>query len=298
MLSKEVKKVIQNLREVKEESKGKEITAASVYKDRENINKIWGDMPLEDNIRVEKINEEMVKGEFYHFDDNDPEKQKKSVLLFIHGGGFSTGSVLSRRHLYTGILQHAKMDAFSVKYGQWPEAVHPTALNDCVKAYRWLIEKGYSNENIHFFGESAGAMLTLTTILYLKDQGEPLPESACVFSPVAGQDIDLESHSSREERDPMISYESIIPYYEEADFSSPYVSPGYGDFKGFPKLSIHLGSEEVLYDDAILIKDVCEKADVDVSLKVWDQLFHVFPLFPCPETDVALEEIGNFFRED
>lgn len=298
MISREAKEIIEMLRISKEQNKGKKMTAESALEVRKMLDEMMGAKVVPQGITVEIVDEQGVKGEFLHYDETDSQKHEGHILLILHGGGFATGSVLSRRQLCAGILKHAKIDGFTVEYGQWPEAIHPVGLNDCLNGYRWLIKKGYSPEKIHVFGESAGAMLTLTMLLYLKDHGEQLPKNACVFSPVAGQGSVLESHVKREERDPMITAESVIPYFSQADFSDPYVSPRYGDFKGFPNLQIHVGSEEVLFDDSVLIEKLCKKAGVNVTLRVWEDMFHVFPLFPCPETEEAFGEIGQFLLED
>ncbi len=298
MLSKEIQDAIEMFRKQKEASKGRAITPEGALEARKNIDNILGNRPNGKGITVEEVRTPRVTGEFYHYDESDPDKLKGKVLLYIHGGGFMTGSVLSRRKNCHNLLEQARMDAFSVEYGQWPEAEHPRGLDDCVAAYRWLRGKGYEGKDIYFYGGSAGAMLTLTSILYLKDHGEELPGKALVFSPVAGQDMDLPSHTELDDRDPMISYEPVIPYYEKADFTSPYVSPGYGDYRGFPELAIHAGSEEVLLDDAKLIYSLCEKAGVKVSLKIWEGLFHVFTLVDSPESEEATREFARFFRNE
>ena len=286
------------LRNEKKANKGKLITAETAVEDRNRIDGILGKLPVSEKIAIREIKTRELSGEFFSYDETDPEKLTDKVLLFIHGGGFMNGSVLSRRKLCHNLMEQAKIDAFSVEYGQWPEHEHPRALNDCTAAYRYLLAEGYESRNIYIFGESAGAMLTLTMTLYLKEQGEKLPGKAAVFSPVAGQEIDLDSHTALDDRDPMISYDPVVPYYRNADFKSPYVSPAYGDFTGFPVLAIHVGSEEVLLDDSKLIYDKCRDAGVDVTLRIWDGLFHVFPLFDSPESNKALKEIGEFFREN
>ncbi len=297
MLSKEVQEIMEMLRKNKESNKGKLITPEKVLKDREEIDSIFKDMPVSESIHVKKIRTHGVDGELYTNLNKQAEMDGK-ILLFIHGGGFMTGSVLSRRVLCHQIIEAGGLDGFSVEYRQWPEEEHPKALADCVAAYQWLLESGYESRNIYIFGESAGAMLTLTMIHYLKDNDMELPGKALVFSPIAGQDLELPSHSGKEKADPMISYDSVIPYYYNADFKSSYVSPLYGDFTGFPPLSIHVGSEEVLFDDALAIKEKCMASGVDISLRIWDGLFHVFPLFNCPETQIAVKEIASFYMSE
>ncbi len=300
MISKEAQGFVEMMRKLKSESSDREDTPEGVLATRKMLDGNWGAMPIPENVKLTKVDTDKVKGEMVTYDDNDDDKMRGHILMFIHGGGFMTGSVISRRSMCLGIVENAKMDAFSVAYSQWPEATHPAALNDCLAAYEWLLEKGYDADKIHFFGESAGAMLTLTSILYLKDQGKPLPGSACVFSPVGGFGESLKSHTEREERDPMITFKKKIPYYgdmSDEEMKSPYLSPRYGNYEGFPKLKIHVGTEEVLFDDAMLIEKLCKDAGVDVSVRIWEELFHVFILFPCPETEAAIKEIGEFFRE-
>lgn len=292
MLSSEIKFFIDMLSKDKAANRGKKQTAESALETRRAIDQNIGGH-TDPQIEIEMINNEMSSGEFY---TNQKVEQSEKIILFIHGGGFSIGSVESRRKMFMEILKESGLNGYSVDYGQWPEAKHPQGLLDSVNAYKYLLDRGYKTENIYMFGESAGAMLVLTSNLYLKDKGFELPAKTCVFSPVAGQNIDLPSHSERDARDPMITIEHVVPYYEGSDFNSPYVSPAYGDFTGFPKLYIHVGTEEVLYDDAALIYEKCKEAKVDVKFKAWEGLFHVFPLFPSPETDIAIKDIADYFK--
>ena len=294
MLSEQASSIINMLKAGKAENAGKKTTAQSALADRNRIDGIMAGIPIASGIEIVPVSEGAVVGELCYI--QGAARKSEQVLLFLHGGGFMNGSVLSRRKLCTDIAQAASRDAFSVEYAQWPEQQHPEGLNDCIRAYEWLLNQGYQPENIVIFGESAGAMLTLTMLLYMKDHQIPMPSKALVFSPVAGQEIDLPSHRELEERDPMISYESVVPYYEGADYKSPYVSPFYGNFEGFPPMSFHVGSEEVLLDDAKVIYNKCIEAGVRASLRVWDGLFHVFPLFDCPETHMAIEEIGDYLK--
>ncbi len=291
MLSKEIKMFIEMLARDKEANRGNKFTAESAIATRKSIDEKIGGY-TDSLVEIEMIKNQLTSGEFYHFKGN---KNPDNIILFIHGGGFAVGSVESRRKMFMDILKESKMDAYSVDYGQWPEAKHPQGLNDSINAYKYLLEQGYKAENICLFGESAGAMLALTTTLYLKDNGFALPAKISVFSPVAGQEIDLPSHTLRDKRDPMIIFEEVVPYYVGSDFSSPYVSPIFGDYKGFPPLFIHVGTEEVLYDDAIEIYKKCVEAGVTVTLREWEGLFHVFPLFPSPESVMAVKEIANYF---
>jgi acetyl esterase/lipase len=65
-----------------------------------------------------------------------------------------------------------------------PETKFPGALYDAVQTFLWLISKegGFKAENISVMGDSAGGGLCLSSMLYLRDHGLPLPESAVLLS--------------------------------------------------------------------------------------------------------------------
>ena len=59
---------------------------------------------------------------------------------------------------------------------------------------------------------------------------------------------------------------------------------------------VNVGTEEVLFDDSMELKRLCEEAGVDITVRVWKGMFHSFCIFPLPETEEALKEIGAFLR--
>lgn len=252
--------------------------------------------PLPEGMHVTAIADQGIEGEYHRYDMGD--KTEDQILLLLYGGGFMTGSVLSSRTHFSGIAKESKMDALAITYTQWPEGEHPAALMDCIRAFEYLKAKGYEASKIHIYGESAGAILALTTVLTLKDQGNALPGSVCVFSPVAGPGEPLASRTQRASRDPMIVYRESIPYYGNADRHDFRLAARYGDYRGFPRTMIHVGSEEVLYDDAKLIYNLAKLAGVDVRFREWDELFHCFLGFPIPEAQHAIKEIGRFVRNE
>lgn len=232
-----------------------------------------------------------ARGEWYRL--NQP-KQADTVLLFLHGGAYMTGTVKSRRNLCFGLLNRLACDGFSVDYRQWPEAKHPAAQEDVIAAYHFL-QQHY--QHIVVFGESAGATLSLTLTLQLKREKEALPDKIALFSPVITQLNLMTSEFLNQERDPMlVGAGKPVAYFDHPAEPDPLISPIYGDYTGFPPLMINCGSEEVKYDDAVVLNDLCQKAGVESQLQVWRDLFHVFVLFDMPETELALDQIANFLR--
>lgn len=221
---------------------------------------------------------------------------RDKIVLFLHGGGFASGSIASRRYLVTTALKYAELNGISITYTQYPEGQHPQGLLDCVSAYTQLLKRGFDANNIYLLGESAGAAMCLSMTLYLKDHAIDLPGRICLFSPPTNLAEEYLSRRSRAQTDPIVpaNFNSSIRYFETSDKRSPYVSPIYGDFVGFPPLYINVGTDEVLFDDSVSLYKKCLQAGTDVHLKIWEGLFHVFPLVPSPESEEALKLAGRF----
>ncbi|ETY72517.1 alpha/beta hydrolase [Lactiplantibacillus fabifermentans] len=245
------------------------------------------EMPADIQLKI--VNTDTVHGEFYLLPTH-----QSTVLMFLHGGAYMTGTVKSRRQLAVNLAQQCGYDTFAVDYRQYPEAKHPAAQQDVEAAYDYL-QSHY--DHVVIFGESAGASLALSLTLSLLSKGKRLPAKVSVFSPVILQLNVLTSEFTRQERDPMLlGAGEPVQYFDEPASQSPLVSAIYGDYHGFPPLQINCGTEEVKYDDAVILNDICQKAGVSVSFKAWRDLFHVFVLFDMPESRLALQQIGAFLK--
>lgn len=88
-------------------------------------------------------------------------------------------------------------------------------------------------------------------------------------------------------------------YAGEYELTSPLISPLYADLQELPPLLIQVGADEILLDDAIRLTEKARDARVDVTLEIWDEMFHVFQLIPfLPETKKAIESIAEFVSQN
>lgn len=291
MLSKQAQAAIEFSRKYIKPGQAEPLTAEMIKAARQSADQ-GNQYDFPDNVQMEVIDEHRVHGELYHVDGNS---HPRAVLMFLHGGAYATGTVKSRRKLAVTLGLKVSVDVFSVDYTQYPEGKHPAAQLDVEAAYHYLHER-YGK--VVLFGESAGASLALTLTLSLKKQNLPLPERLAVFSPVITQLNILASEYLNQDRDPMLlGAGAPVPYFDEPAKHDPLISPIYGDYHGFPPMMINCGSEEVKYDDAVILNYLCTTAGSQSILKVWPGLFHVFVLFDMPETDQALTQIADFLRE-
>jgi monoterpene epsilon-lactone hydrolase len=222
------------------------------------------------------------------------------VLLYLHGGGFVYGQTPPHLQMAAYLAQRLDVRILMVDYRLAPRHPFPAALDDCVAAYRWLLKQGFLAQHIGMAGDSAGGNLTITSLMKLRDGGDPLPAAAACLSPVA--DFTNNKDNLRKGfKDPLLPPKAVR-FYTEAyvghnDAHDPLISPVFGNWQNLPPLLVHAGEDEILRDDAIRIEGLAKAAGVDVRLEIFPRMWHVWQLFlALPQAPQSLDDIAQFLR--
>ena len=237
----------------------------------------------------------------------DVSEEKKSVILYFHGGGFYEGSCETYRAFAGQLSLASGTRVLTVDYRLAPENKYPAANEDCLGAYRWLLKNGVSAKDIIIGGDSAGGTLTLMTLLSLRDAGDQLPAAAFTLSAVTDYiDFDGESYASRAKLDPLMSsmdkvkvnMDRYLDPSKQKEIPSIF-SPLKQDLRGLPPLLLQVGDHEILLSDSVRFAERAKKAGVDTTLEIYPSMFHVFQLafFLMPESKKAIINIGSFIQK-
>lgn len=227
--------------------------------------------------------------------------QGQETIFYLHGGGYTMGSPWTHKGI-TGVLSEmSQVRVLSVDYRLAPENPHPAAVEDAVAAYRWLLKQGVPAKSIVIGGDSAGGGLTFATMVALKEKGEPLPAAAFTISPWVDLSAAGDTMLSKAEIDPMFTASSIRYmaglYADQVDLRSPLISPLYADLASLPPILIHVGTLEMLHSDSLRMARALRQANVQCTLKEWENLFHVFhSVVRLPEAKKATAEIAAFIQ--
>lgn len=227
---------------------------------------------------------------------NSPQDQ---ALLYLHGGGFILGLTSLHLEMVAYLAQKLGVRVLMVDYRLAPEYPFPAALDDCVTAYRWLLKQGIPAQNIIVAGDSAGGNFTITTLMKLRDSGDPLPAAAACLSPV----IDMTDRSEVFSKvyDPVLHPRAARIYNQaylaQNDARNPLISPIFGDWHGLPPLLVHAGDDEILRDDAVRIAELANTSGVDVRLEIYPRMWHVWQIYQTlPQTGESLDDIAQFLK--
>jgi acetyl esterase/lipase len=230
-----------------------------------------------------------------------PGSARDKAILYIHGGGFVGGEPATHRTLTWRLAAETKVPVYAIDYRLAPEHPFPAALEDCVAAYRALLDDHkIAARHIAIGGDSAGGNLALATAIKLRADGIALPGCLVCLSPVVDLSEAQPSHISNAKRDALFdvrTFPTATPIYSGAhNPADPLISPIRGDVSGLPPTFFQCSRDEMLRDDSIRMAEKINAAGGDATLDVWPNVYHVWQLGGdiLPEAREAIARLAKF----
>ncbi|KAF9891540.1 hypothetical protein FE257_004007 [Aspergillus nanangensis] len=225
------------------------------------------------------------------------------VILYLHGGGFISGSPSSHRKLAAHLAKRAGCRALIIDYRRAPEHQFPKQIEDVVATYTWLIQDmGFSSKRIALAGDSAGGNLTVSASLAVHNLGLEVPAAIAAFSPWFDMRTTGKSWQRNAKTDCLVLLEAmqgvIHTYVGESSLDNPCLDLLCTDLKGLPPMFLTSGTSEVLEDDAVLLAENARSHEIDVNLLLVEGMQHIWVLMAgnAPEADESLAQAASFIR--
>ena len=226
---------------------------------------------------------------------------KKYVILYCHGGGYSTGSRLYARTLTTKLAETTSMDVLAFDYRLAPEHPYPAACEDAMKAWDYLMLLGYGARDVIVAGDSAGGNLALSLVLKLKEEQRLLPRGLVLLSPWTDLTASGKTHTTRALVDPVLDADYLRKMTENyaagRELTDPLISPLFGDFEGFPPTYIQVGVNEMLLSDSTMLHKKLVAANVSAKIDVFKAMWHVFQMSPVKTAAESMEKNAEFIYD-
>lgn len=234
----------------------------------------------------------------YQITPHEPRVSDDCVYLDIHGGALVMGG--GELCLAMGKLMSARRGVrfWSVDYRLPPDHPYPAPLDDCLDAYRALLQ-AYRPENIIVGGGSAGGNLAAAMILRARDEGLPLPGGAVLVTPELDLTESGDSFQANLGLDSALT-RSLMPanrlYAGGHDLRHPYLSPLFGDFsRGFSPTLLTAGTRDLFLSNAVRMHWALRAADVAAELYLLEAASHT-GFANAPEGELLEREIDRFCR--
>lgn len=228
--------------------------------------------------------------------------KNKGVIIYLHGGCYIYGNINNYCTIPVQISNTTGLKVLSVNYSLAPENPFPKAIEDVQNIYEYLIEEGYTSDQIVIVGDSAGGGLALATVIKLRDLKVDLPAALGLFSPWVDLTLKGDTIETLKDFDNVLSKRQLEGaakiYAEKQELTNPLISPVFADLKNCPPMMILAGGREILLSDSINLARRANLDNTTVNFIVWDKLDHVFAVdSTLLESKEAIEILGKFLLE-
>lgn len=237
-----------------------------------------------------------------------PQTPTDELLLFFHGGGWVTGSLLNYSSLCTDLVQTTGCRLAFVDYRLAPEHRFPAALQDCYAVTRGVFMENFLDtdpEKVTTIGDSAGGNLAAALSLMARDKGDFMPKAQILLYPAVY--FDYSSHSPypsvmENGKDYILTAKRIrgcMDLYRSApvDNSNPYFAPLVAeDLSGQPRTLMITAQYDPLRDEGEHYAKRLSQAGNDVNCVRIPDAMHAFMMLP-PRFETVRRtniEISNF----
>ncbi|MFI5778766.1 alpha/beta hydrolase [Nocardia sp. NPDC051570] len=196
------------------------------------------------------------------------------AVLYLHGGGFTVGSLATHRSLAAHLAGDIGRPVYLLDYRLAPAHPCPAALEDTIEAFDALIrERGYPVGSVALAGDSAGGGIALATTQWLVARGGDRPPALVLLSPWTNP------VGEARRRDTVVSrrwgFASAAAYLgRRGDVSDPRFAPLFGDFAGLPPTYLHVGVRELLHPQILELAVAMRDAQVPLHYVEHPTLWH------------------------
>jgi acetyl esterase len=204
-------------------------------------------------------------------------------LVYLHGGGWVICSLDSHDDVCRRIALAGRVMVASIDYRLAPEHKFPAGLEDCIAATRWLAAhgeaRGIDGRRLAIGGDSAGANLSLATLVALRDAGGPSLRGGLLIYGAYGSDRDTPSHRAFGDGRYILSLAEIewfLSHYLDGAGKRDDLraAPLHADLHRLPPLYLTAAEFDPLFDDTVALAGKLKESGVSYEYRYWPGVVH------------------------
>ena len=226
---------------------------------------------------------------------NNQEYEK--IIVYIHGGAYVNDITSNHLNLLDKIATKENVKIYIPIYPLAPKHTYEDSYKLLTDLYNDLLAEG---KEIIFMGDSAGGGLATAFAEYTKKLNLESPDKLILLSPWLDITMENKEILDYEDKDPMLSSYGLIKMGElwagKLDTKDYKVSPIYGDVSNLKNVYLFVGTREIFYPDVNEFYKILQENNITSAIYIGEGLNHVYPVYPIPEADEAVEQICNIIN--
>lgn len=218
----------------------------------------------------------------------------KTHILYLHGGGYIYGFNRIHWNFFNTLIQATNCTIIAPDYPLAPKFTYKDSFEMIMPIYRELVSK-VGGDNIILMGDSAGGGFALALAQKMREENIDKANQIILLSPwldITLENIDINTIDSI---DPVLGISGLKragnSYAGETDPNNYLLSPINGAVDGLGKISIFIGTKDILEADTRKFKRLTEEKGVNINYYEYKDMVHVWMLFNLPESKQAIEQI-------
>lgn len=221
-------------------------------------------------------------------------------VLYLHGGGFVLAIQDPHWTLIGKLAERLEARVTVPFYPLAPEHEFAEVWALLLPLYESLLTSGGAQAPV-VIGDSAGATLCLSLAQQVRDAGMQQPSRIVMISPVLDFSFTDPALVRLDKRDPIVGLPGMAKlarlHAGALDLRDPLISPIFGSLSGLAPMALFTGTRDITHADALQFKIKAAKERVAFRYFEYREMLHVWPMFPIPEADEAIDEMRKFVTE-
>ncbi|MBR1423505.1 MAG: alpha/beta hydrolase [Ruminococcus sp.] len=250
------------------------------------------DVKLSSNVSESEVNGNKV----YRLSAEDP---PSVTILYLHGGAYINDATSYHWKLCDKLVQKTNAEVLFPIYPLTPEHTWEETFAMLTALYEDITDNNAGQ--LVIMGDSAGGGLAVAFCEYLREAGLGQPDKMILLSPWLDISMSNPDAGDYEAADPMLSAYGLTEmgkcWAGDLDIKDYKVSPIYGDISCLQNVYMFVGTREIFYPDVTKFYSMLQDNNVTSELIVGEGMNHVYPTYPIPEANEAIDKISNIIKE-
>lgn len=226
------------------------------------------------------------------------EGKSKDIILYIPGGAFVSNPHLLQWNFIFDIQNNTACNMIVPIYPKAPSNTYKQTYKKLIALYESILDK--KPNNISFMGDSAGGNIALSLAIQLKEKNLKQPKNIVLFSPCLDLTLSDPAIKDFEKLDPMLAPDGLLTMYQawagKTKLTNKILSPINANLKGLGKISLFIGTHEILLPEARRFYEKTKKQNIQINYFEKEGLNHVYPAHPIPEAKQAIKQIVEILK--
>lgn len=229
------------------------------------------------------------------------DKVTSKHILYLHGGAYIHGFKKLHWEFFNKLIRATNHTIIAPDYPLVPNFTYKDSFEMVMSIYKDLVSK-VGGENIIIMGDSSGGGFALALAQSIREENLENAKQIILLSPWL--DITLKNKEIGEinSKDPILSISGLQKagklYAGDTDPNNYMLSPINGDFEGLGKISVFIGTNDILMPDARKLKRITKEKGININYYEYDDMVHVWMLFNLPESKKAIDQIARLLNSN